>query len=75
MVLSYYGSDEEIRSFMVKKAKICSGKDHIKDCYTFNGTVKIETNPNERIIIKRNSNNDIISIEIVKLSATEVNKG
>ena len=70
MKLSYYGSDEEVRSFAIKKTITSSGRDHIKDCYTFNGTVKIEPSNDEKIVIVRDGE-DIIRIDIMKMSVRD----
>ena len=70
MVLSYYGSDGEVRSFAIKKIITNSGRDHIKDCYTFNGTVKIEPSDDEKIVIVRDGE-DIIRIDIMKMNVRD----
>lgn len=70
MKLSYYGSDEKVRSFAIKKTTTSSGRDHIKDCYTFNGTVKIEPDNDEKIVIVRDGE-DIIRIDIMKMNVKD----
>lgn len=70
MVLSYYGSDEKVRSFAIKKTTTSSGRDHIKDSYTFNGTVKIEPSNDEKVVIVRDGE-DIVRIDIMKMNVRE----